>query len=134
VIAYAVLAIELNDTEAAGLLLPVIKPFAADVAFSGITSQGPVAAYVGKLSSLLGHYEEAEEYLQNALGTATAFGWTYHRATALLALSQARYRGRGEADPELRSWLDEASDLCRRYGFRSWIPQVDELEASITLA
>ena len=131
VIGYAVLAIELHDTDAAALLLPVIEPFAAEVAFSGLTSQGPVGAYVGKLSSLLGRHEEAEDHLEGALGTATAFGWTYHRATTLLALSQARYRGRGELDPEARSWLAEASELCRHFGFRRWIPQIDELEAAI---
>jgi len=132
VIGYAVLAIELHDTKAAHLLLPVIEPFAAEVAFSGLTSQGPVAAYLGKLSSLLGRHEEAEGHLRAALGTATAFGWTYHRATTLLALSQARHRGRGELDLEARSWLAEASDLCRSFGFRRWIPQIDELEATIT--
>ena len=132
VIGYAVLAIELDDTDAAALLLPVIEPFAAEVAFSGLTSQGPVGAYVGKLSSLLGRHEEAEDHLRAALATATAFGWTYHRATTLLALSQARYRGRRELDREAQSWLDEASDLCRRFGFGSWISQVDELEALIT--
>jgi DNA-binding SARP family transcriptional activator/tetratricopeptide (TPR) repeat protein len=130
-IGYAVLAIELHDMDAAALLLPMIEPFAGDVAFSGLTSQGPVGAYVGKLSSLLGRHEEAEDRLRLALGTATAFGWTYHRATTLLALSQARYRGRRELDPEARSWLAEASDLCRHSGFRRWIPQIDELEATI---
>jgi hypothetical protein len=130
VIGYAVLAIELQDTDAAALLLPVIEPFAGEVAFSGLTSQGPVGAYVGKLNSLLGHHDEAEDHLRAALVTATAFGWTYHRATTLLALSQARYRGRGALDPEARSWLDEASDICRRFGFRGWIPQIDELEAA----
>ena len=131
VIGYAVLAIELHDTEAAALLLPVIEPFAGEVAFSGLTSQGPVGAYVGKLNSLLGRHEEAEDHLRAALVTATAFGWTYHRATTLLALSQARYRGRGALDSEARSWLDEASDICRHFGFRGWIPQIDELEAAI---
>ena len=105
VIGYAVLAIELHDTDAAALLLPLIEPFAAEVAFSGLTSQGPVGAYVGKLNSLLGRHEEAEDHLRAALATATAFGWTYHRATTLLALSQARYRGRGQLDPEAQSWL-----------------------------
>jgi hypothetical protein len=131
VIGYAVLAIELNDTDAAPLLLPAIEPFAGEVAFSGLTSQGPVDAYIGKLNSLLGRHEEAEDHLRTALVTATAFGWTYHRATTLLALSQARFRRRGALDPEARSWLDEASDICRRYGFRGWIPQIDELEAAI---
>ncbi len=131
VIGYAVLAIELHDTDAADLLLPVIEPFAGEVAFSGLTSQGPVGAYVGKLKSLLGRHEEAEDHLRAALVTATGFGWTYHRATTLLAMSQARYCGRGDLDTEARSWLDEASDICRRFGFRGWMPQIEVLEAAI---
>jgi DNA-binding SARP family transcriptional activator len=127
VIGYAVLAIELDDAEAAAHLLPIIEPFAADVAFNGVTSQGPVAAYAGKLASLLGEHEVAEEYMLAALDTATAFGWKYHRATTLFALAQARYRLNGKLDPEGEAWLDEASELCRAGGFRSWIPQIDAL-------
>jgi tetratricopeptide (TPR) repeat protein len=129
VIGYAVLAIELGDAEAAAYLLPLIEPFAGDVAFNGATSQGPVAAYVGKLASLLGEHEVAEEHLLDALGTATAFGWKYHRATTLFALAQARYRRNGSLDPESEAWLREASELCRVGGFRSWIPQIDALAA-----
>lgn len=127
VIGYSVLAIELNDARAAATLLPVIEPFAPEVAFSGATSQGPVSAYVGKLSSLLGRHEEAEDYLRVALSQATGFGWNYHRATTLVALVQARYRARKKLDQESSSWLDEASDLCRRFGFRSWMRTIDQL-------
>jgi len=118
VIAYAIIAIELDDLEAAAELLPVIEPHAAEISFNGVTSQGPVAAYVGKLASLLGRHDEAERHLRAALATATAFGWTYHRATTLFALAQARHRRIGDLDEEGRTWLAEASELCRDYGFR----------------
>ncbi len=88
----AVLAIELGDVESARLLLPILEPFSAAVAFNGITSQGPIAAYLGKLSSLLGRHDDAERHLRSALATADSFGWTYHRATTLIALAQARLR------------------------------------------
>jgi hypothetical protein len=127
VIGYAILAIELHDAEAAAGLLPMIEPFATEVAFNGITSQGPVAAYVGKLASLLGHHDVAEDNLRAALETATAFGWQYHRATTLFALAQARHRRIGVLDAEGEAWLSEASELCRAGGFRSWIPQIDAL-------
>ena len=127
VIGYAVLAIELGDAEAAAYLLPLIEPFAAEVAFNGVTSQGPVAAYAGKLASLLGDHDVAEEYLLAALDTATAFGWKYHRATTLFALAQARYRRNGSLDRECEAWLGEASELCRTGGFRSWLPQIEAL-------
>jgi hypothetical protein len=127
IIGYAVLTIELGDAEAAKHLLPLIEPFATEVAFNGVTSQGPVAAYVGKLASLLGHHEIAEEHLLAALDTATAFGWKYHRATTLFALAQARHRAEGKLDRMCEAWLAEASELSRTGGFRSWIPQIEAL-------
>ena len=95
VIAYVIIAIELDDRDAAAQLLPVIEPYAAEISFNGVTSQGPVGAYAGKLASLLGRHDEAESHLRAALATATAFGWTYHRATTLFALAQARHRRLG---------------------------------------
>ena len=129
VIAYIIIAIELDDREAAAQLLPVIEPYAVQISFNGVTSQGPVAAYAGKLASLLGRHDEAESHLRAALATATAFGWTYHRATTLFALAQARHRRLGALDVEGRSWLSEASELCRTYGFQNWIAQIDDLSA-----
>jgi hypothetical protein len=99
------------------------------ISFNGATSQGPVSAYAGKLASLLSRHDEAEGYLKAALTTATAFGWTYHRATTLFALAQARHRRLGELDEEARCWLSESSELCRAYGFQNWIAQIDDLAA-----
>jgi tetratricopeptide (TPR) repeat protein len=130
VIAYIIIAIELDDRDAAVQLLPMIEPYAAKVSFNGVTSQGPVAAYAGKLASLLGRNDEAERHLRAALATATAFGWTYHQATTLFALALARHRRLGGLDDEACSWLAEASQLCRAHGFQSWIAQIDDLAAS----
>jgi hypothetical protein len=78
----------------------------------------------------LGRYDEAESHLRAALATATAFGWTYHRATTLFALAQARHRRLGALDQEGRSWLSESSELCRAHGFQNWIAQIDDLASS----
>jgi hypothetical protein len=130
VIAYGIIAIELDDRDAAAQLLPVLEPYAAQVSFNGVTSQGPVAAYVGKLALLLGRHDEAERQLRAALATATSFGWIYHQATTLFALAQARHRRLGALDEEGRSWLSESSALCRNYGFRNLISLIDDLAAS----
>ena len=130
IIGYAILAIELDHAEAAAQLLPLLEPLANDVAFNGVTSQGPIAAYVGKLESLLGRHDDAEEHLRAALDIAAAFGWQYHRATTLFELAQARARRLGRLDAEGRAWLCEASELCRTLGFRTWIPRIDELAAT----
>ncbi len=128
VIGYAILAIELDDAEAALQLFPLIEPFAGQVAYNGATSQGPIAAYLGKLASLLGWHDVAEDHLRVALEIATAFGWTYHRATTLFSLAQARHRRFGTLDTEGRAWLTEAGELCRAGGFKTWTPRVDALE------
>ncbi len=130
IIGYAVLTIELADTEAAAHLIPVLEPYADEVAFNGVTSQGPVAAYVGKLASLLGRHDAAEEYLLRALDTATSFGWEYHRATTLFALAEARSRRVGALDAACDAWLGEATKLCRSGGFLSWLRRIETLVGS----
>jgi hypothetical protein len=124
VIGYAVLANELNDEGAAADLFPVLEPFAAEVAFSGATSQGPVSAYLGKLASILGRHDVADNYLHAALETADAFGWEYHRATTLIALAQSRIRRTGALDADALEWLNEADEICTARGLRSWADQI----------
>jgi hypothetical protein len=82
---------------------------------------------LGRLSSLLGEYDIAEEYLRAALDTATAFGWRYHRATAMFSLAQTRYRRDGALDRESEAWLEDASELCRAGSYKHWAAQVDAL-------
>jgi hypothetical protein len=126
-IGYAVLAVELQDEDAAALLFPIIEPFAAEVAFNGATSQGPIAAYLGKLASLLGRHDVADAHLRAALDTTVAFGWEYHRATTLIALAQSRLRRTGALDTDARSMLTEAEAVCNARGLRSWAEHIDAL-------
>ena len=128
-IGYAVLAVELHDEDAAAQLFPIIEPFAEEVAFNGATSQGPVAAYLGKLASLLGRHDVADGYLRAALDTAIAFGWEYHRATTLIALAQSRLRRTGALDGDARALLSEADAICSARGLRSWANQIEVLRA-----
>ena len=126
-IGYAVLAIDLQDEDAAALLFPIIEPFAEEVAFNGATSQGPIAAYLGKLASLLGGHDVADGYLRAALDTTVAFGWEYHRATTLIALAQSRIRRTGELDTDARAFLTEADAICSVRGLRSWAKHIETL-------
>jgi hypothetical protein len=129
VIGYAVIAIELEDRDAAERLLPIIEPHSAEVAFNGVTSQGPISAYVGKLASLVGRHDDAELHLREALLTATSFGWEYHRATTLIDLARCRFRRDGRLDEEARSWLQSAEVICDARGIRSWGARIGVLRA-----
>ena len=105
-------------------------PFADEVSFNSLTSQGPIAAYVGKLASLLGDTEQAERFLLDALATTEAFGWQYHRATTLLALAQNRFRADGRLDDEGKAWLAAAEALCDAHGIVVWAKRAAELRAT----
>ncbi len=76
IVGYAVLAIELADRHAASMLYPLLEPYAEQVAFNGVTSQGPVSAYVGKMASMLGRHDEADHHLRAAMRMAESFGWS----------------------------------------------------------
>jgi hypothetical protein len=129
VIGYAVLAVELGDRDAAELLFPIIEPFAGAVAFNGASSQGPVAAYLGKLASLLGRHDVADGYLRAALDTTLAFGWEYHRATTLISLAQSCVRRTGALDRDAEGQLDEAERICTAHDLRAWAKQIPALRA-----
>ena len=95
VIGYAVLTVELEDAEIAAQLYPILEPFGNEVAFSGATSQGPISAYLGKLASVMGRHDEADDHLRQALDVARSFGWKYHEATTLVALARSQKRRTG---------------------------------------
>ena len=117
---YSILALDLEDATAAALLLPAIEPFADEVSYNGVTSQGPVAAYVGKLLTLFGRYDEAESRLLQSLTMAESFGWEYHRASTLVALTHNRAAATGHLDPAAETWLKQAEELCAIHGLASW--------------
>jgi tetratricopeptide (TPR) repeat protein len=131
VIGYAVLAIELEHVDAATALLPVIEPYANQVAFTGGTSQGHVGAYVGKLASLLGDHDVADAHLHRSLEINLEFGWKYHEATTLVALAVSQHRRNGRLDAQGRAWLDDAASIAADRGLGMVTKQVRELRRSI---
>jgi tetratricopeptide (TPR) repeat protein len=131
VIGYAVLAVELEHVDAAAKLLPIIEPYADQVAFTGGTSQGYVGAYVGKLASLLGEHDLADDHLRRSLEINRQFGWRYHEATTLVALAVSRLRRTGTLDAEGCAWLDAAAAIATERGLGIVTSQVERLRQSI---
>lgn len=127
VLAYAILAVELRNADAARELLPLVEPFADEVSFNGISGQGPIAAYVGKLASVLGDHDKAEHHLLAALAIASNFEWHYYRASTLYALGLSRARRLGRLDAQGRAWLDEGATICSACGVTGWGRRIDAL-------
>ncbi len=126
---YSILALDLEDTAAAQVLLPAIEPFIDEISYNGVTSQGPVAAYAGKLLTLLGRYDEAEDRLLQALTMTASFGWDYHRASTLIALAHNQVAATGRLDAAAGEQLAQAEELCAVHGLRSWARRAAALRA-----
>jgi len=131
VIGYAVLAIELEHVDAAAALLPIIEPYANQVAFTGGTSQGHVGAYVGKLASLLGDHDVADAHLRRSLEINVDFGWRYHEATTLVALAVSQQRREGTLDGQGLAWLDDAAAIAADRGLGIVTRQVEQVRRTI---
>ena len=131
VIGYAVLAIELDDAGAAGELYPMLEPFGNQVAFNGATSQGYVGAYLGKLASLLGRHDVADDHLRRALEVNRSFGWNYHESTTLLALAQSVYRRTGALGEAGSAWLAEAEAIAAARGIGLVAKQASRLRDKV---
>ncbi len=132
-VGFVVLALELDDVEAAEWLYPQIVPLADEVSFNSMTSQGPIAAYAGKLASLMGDTTQAEQFLLDALATAEDFEWHYHRATTFIALAQNRFRTLGRLDDVGNEWLTAAENLCDVYGIASWAKRAVRLRELVAV-
>ena len=131
-IGYAVIAIDLQDAETAAQLYPILEPYAAEVAFNGATSQGPISAYLGKLASLVNEHDIADAHLRHALAVTETFGWEYHRATTLVALALSQKRRTGGLDDEADAWLDAAAAIGAERELPIVITQVDAVRTGIS--
>ena len=120
---YAILAIELEDLDAAAHLLAIIEPYAGQI----VTSLGPAAAYAGRLASLLGRHDVADQYLNTAFEIVDAFDWDYHRAAILMARAAARHRSFGQIDDTARVWLETAAGICVARGLPGMLAAIGEL-------
>jgi len=120
---YATLAIELEDLDAAAQLLAIIEPYAGQI----VTNLGPAAAYAGRLASLLGRHDVADQHLSAAFEIVDAFDWDYHRAAILMSRAAARHRSFGQSDDTARAWLDRAAGICVARGLPGMLAANGEL-------
>jgi DNA-binding SARP family transcriptional activator len=120
---YAILAIKLEDLGAAAQILAIIEPYTGEVA----TNLGPVAAHAGRLASLLGRHDAADQNLNAAFEIADAFDWDYHRAAILMARAAARRRSLGQLDDPARGWLATAEGICAAHGLPGMLAAIGEL-------
>jgi class 3 adenylate cyclase len=118
IIYYARVVIELQLRALAEQLVELLVPYRDQVPHNGLASHPPVATYLGGLTTVLGRYEEAESYFEQAADLNTRGEMRFAEAeTNMLWGRMLRARnGPGDAD-WARSLLEQARESAAARGY-----------------
>jgi class 3 adenylate cyclase len=117
-VAYAEAASAIDDARSAAALLEHLRPFKDQWHYSDIAAAGPLSRPLGSLSTVLGRYDEAEEYFALAwTASRDARAWFFAARTALSWGTMLTRRGSG-GDPGLaQEMLTQAKELADEHGY-----------------
>jgi class 3 adenylate cyclase len=117
-VAYAEAASQTDDARAASALLEQLRPYDGQWHYSDIAAAGPLSRSLGNLATVLGRYDEAEDYFARAWAASQAArAWFFAARTALSWGTMLTRRG-NEGDAELaREMLTRAQDLGEEHGY-----------------
>jgi tetratricopeptide (TPR) repeat protein len=115
---YAKTAIELQAVGPAGHLIGLLEPFHGQVPFEGLLAQAPVATDLGGLAAVLGLYDRAEAYFEEAAALNARGGMRFAEAyTNLLWGRMLRTRGAPGDENRARALLEEARASAATRGY-----------------
>lgn len=115
---YAEAAIAVRDPDFASPILDRLAPWAGQWSTTGVTAEGPIALYVGGLASVLGRYDEAESYFDEAAAMNRTMGAKFFSARTDLAWGRMLIERQtpGDADSALEHVL-KAQTTARECGY-----------------
>jgi tetratricopeptide (TPR) repeat protein len=110
---YVGVAIELRLTDHAAALFERLAPFHDHVPYNGTSCHEPVAMFLGALATVLGRYEEAEMYFEEAQELNVRGGMVFAEAnTKLWWARMLRQRGEPADAKRTRALLQDARELA----------------------
>jgi len=127
---YADCAVDLGRADAAPALYELLLPYAARFVYISCVDFGAAARPLGRLATLLGRYDDAEDHLRAALAMherMQAPYWIARTQADLADLALAR-----DADGDTRqAWdlIDTAQRTVDHYGYAGLQPRIDRLVA-----
>ena len=105
-VCFAAAATECRNSKCAAPLFERLAPWADQFSSAGgITTEGPVSLYLGGLATVLGRYDEADDYLIQAAAMNERVGATFFAAQTSL------WRGRMLAERGAPDDVDKAREL-----------------------
>jgi tetratricopeptide (TPR) repeat protein len=113
----------LGRADGAARLYEWLSPWNAQVSTIKVTTQGPVAFYLGTMAALLSNDEVADEHFAKALGVSEKLKSPYWIARTQIAWAQLD-RKVGRTD-RAESKLAEALESAQRHEFGSLVEQIE---------
>lgn len=128
---YADVAIELRHAPGAAKLVKHLAPYHDQIPFNSLIRHEPVAFSLGALATVLGRYDEAEEYLSNALEICRRGEMKFSEVRTQLAIARMLLQRRQEDDLEqARHTLECALVTAVSRGYASLEAKVRALAAT----
>jgi DNA-binding SARP family transcriptional activator len=117
---YAEAAIECRDPKYAGPLFDRLAPWAGQLPATGASALGPVSHYLGGLLAVLGRYDEADAYFNQAAEFSDRVGAKFFAARTALSWGRmlAERRALGDAD-KARDLFTRAHAAAAAHGYRN---------------
>jgi class 3 adenylate cyclase/tetratricopeptide (TPR) repeat protein len=118
VIAYSSVAIELQAREAAQQLLALLTPYHDHVPCEGVVTREPVAVFLGGLATVVGRYDDAERYFDEADELNARGGMSFAQAENDLWRARLLLLRQREGDAErARDLLERARSAASTHGY-----------------
>ena len=119
-----------GDRKAAGLLLPVLEPFASQLIWPGIGAQGPVARALGLAAATIDRFDDADRYFALAVEIAERFEARVWLARAQQEWASMLLRRDGPGDrARADRLLADAAGAARRLDLPIIAAHVEALQA-----
>ena len=80
IVNYSLVAIYLHAVKGAEQLAPLLSPYSEQIAYQGVLGQEPVALCLGGLTSVLGRYDDAEQYFARSAELSRRGSMSYAEA------------------------------------------------------
>ncbi len=120
VITYTQVAIELQVAQPAALLFDLLAPYHGQVGFNGLIPLEPVAMYLGGLASVIGRYQEAEDYFVQSAEISARMSAQFFAARTDLLWGRMLLESKAQGDAERgRGLLTRAHTSGAANGYRN---------------
>jgi tetratricopeptide (TPR) repeat protein len=112
---YSEVAIEMEAIDPAGMLFDMLKPYDRQIPFNGLMPFEPISMWLGSLATVIGRYEDAERYLEEATGS-NSLGMRRF-AQARTDLARGRLLAAKGDDLQARQMLESARSSATENGY-----------------